>query len=825
MSGNFDWYTEEDESRWAELPGPESTPPKRSRRWPFLLAALCALTLIAVVVFRQVNQRVSETENRIEEDVLAARTLIQRAASESDRELLTTMLSGREPRWTRAQQELMESGILFGNAGIPFGLHPLNSEPLSATVALSDNFQEAVVSEERQFAFDVGNGVTDTIVLEQTLVFREGSRRWLYSPPEEDFWGEWQSLAGSRASVAFRARDESYAVRFTDDVNHRLAELCNLQGCPPDLQVSIRLDPEPGSLLRLAAPEARLEPTLSINLPSPTLIGMPLDEAGYQALSRAYATHVVSAVLGVILEWECCDRIALYEAVVDDALAELALQSYPLQTADYLDLVNYPPSDDSRPISVWEARSLGTLQQVDRIFAHAVVAYFRSLGVELHEIQEGLIETATRQDAGDVARWTSRLTGRPLDSNGWDRFVREQVAQHQSKHEPPIPLPDQDLLLACQSDGIDSSGMFRYNIKRDEFIHEFSLPEAFFFPIALPDDSGIVLTTYSVETNENQTRIVRLGSEPADVIWDNDEAILIYLGEPIDPLGEYLTLWIFGPDSAGPVFALLELAECRSGERCSPEGIPGAPRWSPDGEQLLVAHNSGAIMLGDRNLDSWTTIDQGRSPFWLDDDTYGFLSDGNTIVYMSTLGEQERVEILDSEALGALLPRSQQRFSLAIQEVYTHQAVPNTLFVYASYGFSGEAVIFRVGLPADLGQGGLEEGQATLELSLLVDGLLLGVPELVQLISPDGRWLAAGSSPEDFVLYDLEAREPRFVGAPVDSFSLSLHDWSADSPWMAYVGARNVELLAPLPNGEIFRRIILHDDYHCSAAIWIDPVE
>jgi len=275
MSNNFDWITEEDHPEWDKLPDDQPDPSPRRRRWLFFLIALVVLSFAGFGILRQVNERIAESEEQVKADVLAVNALVRQAARDSDRELLTSMLSGREAAWTNTQQQLLEADLMFGSAGSPMGLRALASEPLSTTVTLSSNLREAYVTERHGYAVTNAAGVTETITLDQNHVFREGERRWLYSPPGDDFWGDWNTYTGGMTTLAYRARDERFAIRFASDIDNKLAELCDFYECPSDLLVNIRFDPEPDSVLHLSRPTARLEPTRSVNLPSPTLIGTP----------------------------------------------------------------------------------------------------------------------------------------------------------------------------------------------------------------------------------------------------------------------------------------------------------------------------------------------------------------------------------------------------------------------------------------------------------------------------------------------------------------------------------------------------------------------
>lgn len=823
MSGNFDWFTEEDESAWEDARvSPPKKPPRR-RRWPLLLLGLSVLSLTGYAITRQVNQRVAESQRLIEADVLAANELVQRAAANADRELLTSMLSGRDADWTQVQKELLEAGLLFGGSATPFGLEPIGTGPISTTVSLSNDFKEAVVTERREYARDAGNGLTDNVTLDQTFVFRQGERNWLFAPPKDEFWGDWSTIAGDRVSVAYSTRDERFAERFAGDIEMLLDALCQLHTCPANWRMSMRLDQDPEALSRLADPETRLISTRSLNLPSPTLIGTASDEAGLVALTDGYSALVIAAAMADILEWECCTRIVFYEATLDATLAELGIQPFPLRDSDYLALVNYPAMTGSGVVAAWDARSLDNPEPLERTFAHAVIDYFLSEGAELSQITHDLIASGASRGSSSLNLWTRRVTGSSFSEAEWYDFVRERAASYQSATQSPIPLPEQDLMLACASETGPDAGLYRYVIADGALSLEVPLPNTYFYPLALPDDSGVLLTAGLPDGIHTETLLLRGGEELARLLWADPGAVMIYLAEPVDPLGQYAPIWVFDQESPGPNFAVVDTADCLPGSDCQPTELPGAPVWSPNGQRLIVEQNDGTLLLGRRDLTGWEPLGEGRTPFWVNDETYGFIGMDNLSIFLSGLDTDEQRLLLTTEDLAEALPQNQQRFQTTLQIATTRPEVPNTLFVLAAQGFSGDSMLFRVTLPPEevvTGQG----DPLPPAMSLLVNRLAFLLPQPIQMISPDGRWLAAYTSQAGLQLYNLDTGEMFPVGIPSGEFSISQHDWSADSPWVAFVGSQNVELVAPLPDGEIFRRVIFHDGLRCSSAIWVNSL-
>ena len=70
-------------------------------------------------------------------------------------------------------------------------------------------------------------------------------------------------------------------------------------------------------------------------MPAPTLVGLPLDDAGYQALFRGYASQLVTALISRFVDYDCCRQLPFYQALVDYQLNQLSLKPWPVTAANY----------------------------------------------------------------------------------------------------------------------------------------------------------------------------------------------------------------------------------------------------------------------------------------------------------------------------------------------------------------------------------------------------------------------------------------------------------------------------------------------------------
>ena len=204
MSGNFDWQTEEDDRRaqtnWDEPTEPQRPPPTR-RPLPWRLIAVVTVLVAAVggIIWWRIDRQIDDTLQAFRTDVIASHNLIQRAAADGDEEIFRSALSGRVPAWTAGELDVFNAGLFADRA--PFGLTPAEgSLPVIldppdeeaaagesvADIAFSPDLNEAIVTVNQPFRQE---GTTETIVLQQTAVFRRGDSRWLLAPPLEEFWG------------------------------------------------------------------------------------------------------------------------------------------------------------------------------------------------------------------------------------------------------------------------------------------------------------------------------------------------------------------------------------------------------------------------------------------------------------------------------------------------------------------------------------------------------------------------------------------------------------------------------------------------------------
>ena len=151
----------------------------------------------------------------------------------------------------------------------------------------------------------MGNGETESIHLEVTRKFIRERDSWLLAPfgADKEYWGEWEKEEFNQLILIFPAKDGEIGRRLAPALHQLIAEICDNPDvqCPRGFSLQLRLDRNERSLpiLNEHLGNIGLGTSLSLfslNLPAPTLIGRPVDDAGYQALYSGYAGWVAAAI-------------------------------------------------------------------------------------------------------------------------------------------------------------------------------------------------------------------------------------------------------------------------------------------------------------------------------------------------------------------------------------------------------------------------------------------------------------------------------------------------------------------------------------------------
>ncbi|MCL4266831.1 MAG: hypothetical protein KJ069_26865 [Anaerolineae bacterium] len=420
---SFDWRTEET-VHWDEPPtvDPEPEPPPKRRRWRW--AALFLLLLLvggAVGAFWWLQSRVETATTAVTGDVLASHELIAAAAVDGDAELVATFLSGRDRGWSEA----IEMAVLAGDYQdrTAFGLTWLPADPATAVISatLNPEFNEAEVIAEHVYAYAIGNGLTDTVRLRQTAVYRSGPNRWLLAPPDANFWGETRTKQGFYLTLQYPARDEALAQRLALDMDTALAAMCasTTFHCPEDFQIQVELSTDPNSLLPENSTATFVNDRWRLRLPTPTLMGLPQDEVGYQVLARAYAAQLVVVVMRLLSGTATGTQGPFLDAWFTWQLDRFALRPYSLAATDRQALAE-------QSVSLRMGEQLWFTGEPATPFAYALIEFLiQDLRVKQVTIMDTLIVSEARlYEEWLVTVTDGRYTLEELETR-WQQYLQK----------------------------------------------------------------------------------------------------------------------------------------------------------------------------------------------------------------------------------------------------------------------------------------------------------------------------------------------------------------------------------------------------------------
>jgi hypothetical protein len=635
----FEWQTEE-EVDWDALPevvpAPANTP--RWRRWGWLLIFAGLLLAGSWLALQQVTTRVAEVEAEVTADLLASHQLLLRAAAEQDEDVVLSLLSGRDTGWTQGQLEVMTAGLWLERPSL--GLTYLEAPTDGVTVTLSSDLYTA------EMVYDVvyQTETAETITLQQTAVYRRGADRWLYAPPDGEYWGGWEEAEFPRLTLQYPAREAEIAQQLGADLSQAVADFCReIDGfdCPADFRVRLQLDHRPQSLLALNTAVLPFHGVaFHYQLPTPALVGLPQDEAAYDALRRGYAARLLSGVVADHTAYSCCRQAAIFQVLVDYQLSQLGLVHWPVTAQLLREVAGGGRSLDSHVLAdLWWAEDTAVLNSEDGWMAYLLVAYLlhdtagpsavgwqKMLGVrqELYAWLETI----------EMINWRGGY--QVLADQVWGYAYIQSLAQPAT--DPPQPLPDQELLLACMPQPRASiNRLLRYNPATEQWAfggNYIGRPDLY------PDSrgTGAILISRTGDSPPVRHQISH---------WHKGEMRPLSLPEldfntrgNFSPDGRFLSAYQVTSDSAYPI--LLDLSDCRAAG-CRLYPLTGDILWSPDGQHSLIFANTnhpGLPVTGQAHygilVDVWLADEQGRLlveepitavryPFWVDDQTFGYI--------------------------------------------------------------------------------------------------------------------------------------------------------------------------------------------------------
>ncbi|MBE2200757.1 MAG: hypothetical protein IAE79_19245 [Anaerolinea sp.] len=858
---NFDWHSEE-ETGWEEKkPAVTTAVPQRRRWWPTLLLILTLLGIGSWLITHQVNARIAATTAQVEADVRAAHELVLDAAARHDGELLRANLSGRLPDWYAMQENLTDAGALFDRSLL--GLTLAATQPDASQIMLDPEFRQAEVSFPRAYLTMNGEGVTQTVTLQQTAVYRRGAQRWLLASPATEFWGNRQTYAGDYLIMRYPARDGAWADRLAGDLDALLGRACATLAdlnCT-DERLRLFLDEDASALRVLLDPTYSWQrDSLSLHLPPLTVIGMPLDESGYRALYRAYGVQMVTAVISHLVAYDCCEYAPFYQALLDYELHQLDFKPWPVGQTDQRRVFTGQPLMTPL-LEYWLATDLTYLETADSWLLYPALDFLLKGQVTdpsttaMLPVTPIALQRAMRPHQSFISWLATAYAG--LDGGQGSALLRRleprwwQYAYTQTlltQGPPPLPYPQQSLLLSCES-RLDDPAMTEVIALQqyDPAGRSWGKVEqlvGYGFITLLPDDETIVRNIWQA-AEETWTLTLWRGSQFMTVAT---EAGLTFSFGQMDPLQQQMVVFTVQEEAIYPTINLINLADC-AGSGCALTPLLGFPYWSPDGAHMLLAEfdenerdfffdmmpingryvmfnqSDGEAVMALRLADAKGQplpegeVGSGYAPFWLNNTTYGFMrpTAGGQEIVIGTMGDGRLQPILTLDDLLPALPQQlwpTDKYRLGY--AFSHPQQPDLLFV----------TLFEAAQSLHLFSFNQQTGAVTHHVHVPSYWL-----DHTTSLSPDGRWLLlsilgqntpTGQPTPALYLHELAtgSTEILYTGDAYSFIGSTQFDWSADGQWLAaLMGMEGVALVIP---GQDYIEFVPYEAGLCAAVSWIN---
>jgi hypothetical protein len=381
----------------------------------------------------------------------------------------------------------------------------------------------------------------------------------------------------------------------------------------------------------------------------------------------------------------------------------------------------------------------------------------------------------------------------------WQLFAYERSLSAQ--RPPPIPLPDEEITLMCAShpetpvDGLFN--LYNYNLAAESYVRTLILRPIRYIT-ALPDRSGLVIAMEEERDGERSGQLWLYQSGPG----------LIYEG-PVDDMpawrvdGRHSTRQQFVLENGFLQYALVNRTDCNL-FHCSLQELPGRPVWSPDGTRLLITGldsttSEPTVWYGDGQASDLPQLDAGDLPFWLDNETFGYIeldleadiSEAGVIfqpIIIRRLEQQVPQLIASNESLRKLVPAEVRPDGLFIQGIFPIPDGSGRILIRGLDWSSRlqeppDGTLFFIAAP--------QTGEHTWLFQS--DKLFWGDITF----SPDGRWLAMEGSLQftlDQTLYLYHPDQNRTL--PLYLEPASTYGWLADGQWFWQVQNDLLYLLA-----------------------------
>lgn len=630
--------------------------------------------------------------------------------------------------------------------------------------------------------------------------------------------------------------------RLTRDLDVLLGRLCSRHVCPDGYRLRLLFSTDLASFDDVDG-RSLLGASRTITLPSPTLVGLPGDGAGYEALRRGYGVLVTTAALAHVTAHASdtamgsdSDNIlrqhtSFLLAWVHREQHLMGLRSWPLDAEAYDRLLlQLPPLPELALRLRVRGRVPGELTFAELAPLYAYAEYLE----ELYSPQ-----LAAYPEQAALSAWASaeQLQQGGLSDEGLRAFIHFIYESSQSAQlgEPPVPLPDAALALSCTAES-GATALQRYDLATAgwQTLYEYPQPDrnnpSYSYARPLGMDGELLIVTIRPTMSENDAVPAAVSRE----LTIPSRGITVTLQsasgwDSLDPLGRYLLL---AAESAGEYEPILvNLRDC--GESACPiTPAPGLIYWSPDGAATLVAGTSQerVLYVGDGDAANLQEVTKARVVTWLDAFRPAYV--------VTWLDRSHYAYVTESAAAATLVVRAladqDELIRVSLADLWPLAGLPSpaesaglTAYQLIPHPREGHQLLVRVGStgPATTGNGDLFLVVLSDDWSAVSSSRHIGADNLAAYFSGSGRWLSLASWMDrlegfDVVieLLDLTAAVEGAAAVQTVPTHLRAGVWAPSGDWLP-LSAESYLLLYNPSFG--YTQFIPFEDESCSFSSWL----
>jgi hypothetical protein len=704
----LDWQTEEDQT-WEKPPQPETA----VSPWPRRFIKLLLILLLAGGTWGAANllqQQIETATGETEADLRHAYGLLRQAAERQDADLFNLLLSGRDVAWARVQEQLLREGQLIDRPtwGLVHRPELGAADPVTEIILSPDLLSAELTAVETYQFWSIADQQVKTARLQHTAVYRLGPDRWLYAPPEPEFWGETREVRSDTLRLTYPERDHEVVEQLFPNLSALMANTCRLPGfyCRA-FRVEFVTDP---ATLGQSLKQAIIGPNEPILLPTPTLMGVPRDAAAYEFLWLAYGRYLSSVVVTQQTNYRCCGNAIYYQILLHYQLAQLNLHDWPLSQSVFRgQYVDRFPFDDlfnqtifldsihssffnlddlTDTIEAVEIPAISTFQQMSPALQTTYIL------IDYLVAGQGLITAELQRELNRHDQLLNWVNGVSLVSIQSETHLRLQLADHVTRHRTGVSPPTDSLTITCAP--VSRSLRLTYDPLQRTW-QERALPP---LPAILTKDGWQAPVPRQVyPTTADDLYLVDSGEQLFLATADSLHPIQWEETRPVDqgalqvtlsPNGRLLNLtWeLLRRNQRLTTNYQLDLDECTE-TGCPARPVLGQVFWAPDGRYSLIAVSDGlgetpGLYIGDEAANRLTYVEAHfeRLPVtWLDHDhfAYATFTADEEVQYNIRVLTRERPLAITAADLTNLLPderdplRSVQPIELVPSPANPHQ--------------------------------------------------------------------------------------------------------------------------------------------------------